>query len=521
MSRPGLLRAVGVISSATLVSRVVGYLRDMLLAYYLGAGGVADCFFVAHRIPNFLRRLFGEGTLTAAFIPVLTERLVAGEMEAARTLIRRLAGLLLAASTVLTIGGVAAAPWLVRIMAPGFIRQPDKLHLAVELTRLMFPYALFLAMAALAMGVLQAHRRFLWPALAPAAYNVCIIAGAVVLADRWLSPARAIAVGVVAGGLAQLLIQLPAVRRAGYRLRPAWHPRDPAVWRVVRLMGPGILGLAILQVNILISTLLASFLPDGAVSYLYYGDRVMEFPLGLFGIAIATAVLPDLAGHAARGDTAALLEALRRALQLCLLAMIPAGVGMAVLARPIIALLFGGGAFSAADVVGTRSALIAFAAGGWAYATVKVAIQAMYAQQDTVTPVRTGAVTVAVDVALSLALMGPLAHAGLALATSLAATFQFGLLMVLLRRRLGPLGGQALALTAGRALAASGGMALFCGLADRHWPTPPGRLEALTEVAVLIPAAAGLYVALLLLFGGEERRWLLRLWGSVGGGRSA
>lgn len=513
MSRPGLLRSVGVISGATLVSRVVGYLRDMLLAYYLGAGVVADAFFVAHRIPNFLRRLFGEGTLTAAFVPVLTEQIAAGDPEAARNLIRRLAGLLLAASTLLTLLGVAGAPWLVRIMAPGFTRQPEKLHLAVELTRLMFPYALFLAVAALAMGVLQAHRRFLWPALAPAAYNVCIITAAVLLADRWLPPARAIAVGVVVGGLAQLLIQLPAVRVAGYPLRPAWRPGDATVRRVVRLMGPGILGLAILQVNILISTLLASFLPDGAVSYLYYANRVMEFPLGLFGIAIATAVLPDLADHAARNDTAGLIQALRRALQLCLLVMIPAGVGMAVLARPIITLLFASGAFSPADVAGTRTALIAFAAGVWAYATVKVAIQAMFAQQDTTTPVKSGAVTVAVDIVLSLLLMGPLAHAGLALATSLAAAFQFALLMVLLRRRLGPLGGRALLATTARALAASVVMAAVCTVADGRWPAHGGRLGALAEIAAIIPAAVIVYGLVLLLLGGAERRGLARLWG--------
>ncbi len=512
MSRPGLLRSVGVISGATLVSRIVGYLRDMLLAYYLGAGVVADAFFVAHRIPNFLRRLFGEGTLTAAFIPVLTERITKGEEAAARALIRRLTGLLLVASTLLTVAGVAAAPWLVRIMAPGFTREPAKLHLAVELTRLMFPYALFLAVAALAMGVLQAHRRFLWPALAPAAYNVAIITVAVLFADRWLSPVRAISLGVVVGGLAQLLIQLPAVRRVGYRLRPAWHPRDPAVRRVVRLMGPGILGLAILQVNILISTLLASFLPDGAVSYLYYANRVMEFPLGLFGIAIATAALPELADHAARDDTAGLIQALRRALQLCLLVMIPAGVGMAVLGRPIITLLFASGAFTEADVAGTRGALVAFAAGVWAYATVKVTIQAMYAQQDTATPMKTGAVTVVVDVALSLLLMGPLAHAGLALATSLAAAFQFGLLMLLLRRRLGPLGGRAILATTGRALVASGVMALACWGADTRWGGGPGRLAALAELALLIPAAVAVYGATLLLLGGEERRWLRQLW---------
>ncbi|RMF80544.1 MAG: murein biosynthesis integral membrane protein MurJ [Nitrospirae bacterium] len=323
--------------------------------------------------------------------------------------------------------------------------------------------------------------------------------------------------GVVAGGVAQLAIQLPAVRAAGYPLRPAWRPGDAAVRRVVRLMGPGVAALAILQVNILISTLLASFLPDGAVSYLYYANRVMEFPLGLFGIAIATASLPELSDHAARGDTAGLVAALNRALRLCLLLMLPAGAGMAVLARPILTLLFASGRFTAEAVTQTVPALAAFAAGVWAYATVKVAIQALYAEQDTATPMKTGAATVAVDVAASLLLMGPLAHTGLALATSLAAAFQFALLLRILRRRHGPLGGRALLAACGRALAASGAMAAGCHAFARWWGPPAGRLDALAEVAVAIPAAVALYAAALLLLGEPELLRLARAWRRRGG----
>jgi len=507
-----LLQAIGLISSATLVSRVLGYLRDMLIAHYLGAGWAADAFFVAHRIPNFLRRLFGEGTLTAAFVPVLAEQLATQDAAVARRLIARLGGLLLVMSTVLTALGIAAAPWLVRIMAPGFIGQAEKFALAVTLTRVMFPFALFLALAALAMGILQTHQRFLWPALAPAAYNLCIIVTTVTVVDRWLTPVYALAVGVVVGGLAQLLIQLPAVRALGYPIRLAWRPGDRTVLRVVRLMGPGILALAILQVNILISTLLASFLPEGAVSYLYYADRIMEFPLGLFGISIATASLPGLADFAARGDRDGFVRGVRHALQLVFLVMVPAAVGMAVLADPIITLLFQTGAFQPDDVQGTRVALYAFAAGVWAYATVKVVVQAFYAQQDTTTPMRTGAAAVVVNIILSLVLMGPLRHAGLALATSLAAIFQFGLLIYLLRRKVGLMGGRSIVATGGRALVASGVMGLAGAAVHRWWGGSPGgaRLDSLVELAVVIPAAIVVYAIALFVLRGEEARWVVR-----------
>ena len=505
------LQAIGLISSATLVSRLLGYLRDMLIAHYLGAGWVADAFFVAHRIPNFLRRLFGEGTLTAAFVPVLAEQLATDGEDAARRLISRLASLLLAASTALTVLGILAAPWLVWIMAPGFIHDADKFALAVRLTRVMFPFALFLALAALAMGILQTHKRFLWPALAPAAYNLCIIVVTMAVAGRWWSPVYALAAGVVVGGLAQLAVQLPAVRALDYPLHLAWRPRDRTVLRVVRLMGPGILALAILQVNILISTLLASFLPVGAVSYLYYADRIMEFPLGLFGISVATASLPALSDYAAQGDRDGFVRGVRHALQIVFLIMVPASVGMAALADPIITLLFQTGAFTAADVGGTRMALFAFAVGVWAYATVKVVIQAFYAHQDTTTPLRTGAATVVVNIALSLALMVPLRHAGLALATSLAAIFQFGLLLYLLRRRIGLLGGRRLMATGGRAVVASAVMGLGAAAAHRWWLAHLGgdRFDCLVELAAVIPAAMVVYGAGLLALRGEESRWVV------------
>jgi len=316
----------------------------------------------------------------------------------------------------------------------------------------------------------------------------------------------------VVGGLAQLLIQLPAVRALGYPIRLAWRPGDRTVLRVVRLMGPGILALAILQVNILISTLLASFLPEGAVSYLYYADRIMEFPLGLFGISIATASLPGLADFAARGDRDGFVRGVRHALQLVFLVMVPAAVGMAVLADPIITLLFQTGAFQPDDVQGTRVALYAFAAGVWAYATVKVVVQAFYAQQDTTTPMRTGAAAVVVNIILSLVLMGPLRHAGLALATSLAAIFQFGLLIYLLRRKVGLMGGRSIVATGGRALVASGVMGLAGAAVHRWWGGSPGgaRLDSLVELAVVIPAAIVVYAIALLVLRGEEARWVVR-----------
>jgi putative peptidoglycan lipid II flippase len=458
----GVVSAVGSIGAATLASRVLGYVRDMVVAHTFGAGPVTDAFLVAFRIPNLLRRLLAEGALSTAVIPVFTETLTQGGPGAFSRLTRAAAGAAIVVLCVVSALGVLLARPVVAVMAPGWRADSALFDLAVSLTRVMFPYLVLVGLAALAMGALNAHHRFFTAALGPAVLNVAMIAAVLGLAGYTTPPIMALAVGVLVGGLGQLLVQLPELRRLGVPLVPSGDWRHPGVARIAHRLWPAVFALAAVQITVVVNTLLASLLPAGTVSYLYYADRVMEFPLGIFGIALATAALPSMSRQAARREFAALRATLEWALRMSAFVAVPATVGLLVLGGPIVRVLFQRGEFTAADGVLTAQALAGYAVGLPAFSATRIAAQTFYALGDTRTPVLIGFVSVAVNVLLALLLMWPLQHVGLALASSLSSYVNVLGLCWRLRRRLdGPRGAE-LGWSLARTLAASAVLALWC-----------------------------------------------------------
>ncbi len=507
----GVVRAVGSIGLATLTSRILGFVRDVVVARAFGAGLLTDAFFVAFRIPNLFRRLLAEGALSTAFIPVFTDYLATRPRAEFNRMLRAVAGGLLLTLCAVSAVGALLAPWLVAVMAPGFSAVREQLRLATTLTRLMFPYLIFAGLAALAMGVLNAHRRFFTAALGPAVLNVGMIAAVLLLAPRLQVPVLALAVGVLVGGLGQFAIQLPQLKRLGVPLRPSAEFSHPALRRVTRLLGPTVFGLAAVQLNVFVNTLLASLLPGGSISFLYYADRVVEFPLGVFGIAVATAALPPMAEQAARRDLRGLSETVNFALRLSCFVAVPASAGLWLLREPITRVLFERGRFGPEETLATAWALGFYALGLTAFAAVRIAAQAFYALGDTRTPVKAGIAAVALNVAAALALMGPLRHGGLALAASASAAANLAILLWLLRQRLGALGGRRILRSIGRVAAATAVMAAWCGLLLWKWPPAATRgLEAAWLVAA-IGGAAGAYAAASLALRGEEGPALLGL----------
>ena len=490
----GVVSAVGAIGLATLASRVLGYARDMVVARAFGAGPMTDAFFVAFRIPNLLRRLLAEGALSTAVIPVFSETLARGGREAFVRLARAVMGAGTLSLCLVSLLGMALAPWIVAVMTPGWAADPPLVDLAVRLTRLTFPYLLLVGLAALGAGMLNVHHRFFTPALGPAVMNVGMILAVVCLASRLDPPILALAVGVLAGGLGQVLIQVPELRRLGLPLTPSGEWRHPALGTIAGRLGPSAFGLAAVQVTVLVNTLLASLLPGGAISFLYYADRVMEFPLGVFGIALATAALPSMSAQAARGDRRGLADTTGFALALSVFIAVPAALGLLALGHPVVQLLFQRGEFAAADTRATAQALAGYAVGLPAFSAARIVAQAFYALGDTRTPVRLGLGAVAINVALALWLMGPLQHAGLALASSLSAYANVAGLLWLLRGRVGGLGGGALARAAARALAAGVPLVAWClWLAPERahpWGLAGATLAAVAGGAVLYVGAA-------------------------------
>ena len=491
----GVVSAVGSIGLATLASRVLGYVRDMVVAHAFGAGPLTDAFFVAFRIPNLLRRLLAEGALSTAVIPVFTETLTREGPSAFARLARAVTGAAIVVLCVAAALGALTAPLVVAVMAPGWRADTGLFDLAVALTRVMFPYLVLVGLAALAMGALNAHHRFFTAALGPAVLNLAMIVAVVGLASRLTTPIMALAIGVLVGGLGQLLVQLPELRRLGVPLRPSWDWRHPAVARIAHRLWPAVFALAAVQVTVVVNTLLASLLPPGTVSYLYYADRVMEFPLGVFGIALATAALPSMAAQATRRDLPALRETLEFALRLSGFVAVPATVGLVLLGGPIVQLLFQRGEFSAADAALTAQALVGYAVGLPAFSTTRIAAQTFYALGDTRTPVLVGFLAVAVNVVLALLLMWPLRHTGLALASSLSSYVNVIVLGWLLRRRLGGPRGGAIGGSLGRTLAASAVLALWCAWMDGLLPVAPPLAPGVTRLVVALLGGVAVYVA--------------------------
>ena len=424
-----ILRAAGSIAAATLCSRVLGFIRDMIVARFFGASASADAFYVAYRIPNLFRELLAEGTMSAAFVPVFTEYLSTREREEARELASSVFTALLIFATLVVGVGLLAAPYLVRAIAPGFTTDPDKFAATVFMTRLMFPYLLFISLAALTMGMLNSLRIFFAPALTPVILNIFIISIVVLLTPVVEPPVAAAAYGVLAGGFFQFLFLLPFLRKEkmSLGLRPFFS--HPGVKRIFKLMGPVVAGLSVTQVNLFINTILASFLAVGSVSYLYYGMRLIHFPLGILGIAISTAILPSFSTLAAQKDLRAHGETLAFGLRFVLFITLPAMVGLMALRVPLVNLLLQHGEFDFSATVGTAGAIFYYSLGLWSFASVRVVTQAFYSLQDTKTPMKAAAFSVAAGIAISVGLLPVMKHQGLALATSLASILNLSILL--------------------------------------------------------------------------------------------
>jgi len=429
-----LLKALATVSSMTFVSRVLGFVRDAIIARVFGAGLYTDAFFVAFRIPNLLRRLFAEGAFSQAFVPVLGEyKARRGEVQT-RILVDHVAGVLAAALIVVTVLGVLAAPLIVWITAPGFQAAADKFDVTVSLLRVTFPYILFISLTALAGGVLNTYSRFSVPAFTPSLLNLSFIGFALFAAPYFDPPIMALAWAVAVGGVLQLAFQVPFLLRLDVLPRFSLGKRDEGVWRIARLMGPAVFGVSISQISLVINTIFASFLVNGSVSWLYYADRLMEFPAGMLGAALGTILLPSLSKTYADANGAEFSRLLDWGLRLTLLLAMPAALALAMLAVPLIATLFQYGKFDATDVVMTRQALVAYSVGLIGMILVKVLAPGFYARQDIRTPVKIAAVTLVMTQIMNLAFIVPLRHAGLALSMGLAACLNAGLLYHMLRK---------------------------------------------------------------------------------------
>ncbi len=428
-------KAAGIIGLFTLISRILGFVRDMVIAWFFGAGPLTDAFFVAFRLPNLFRRLFGEGSLTISFIPVFSRHISAHGKEAAFQMARSAVRMLSVILAAITLAGIIAAPAIVSVIAPGF--TGTQFSMTVLLTRIMFPYIFFICIVALSMGILNALGHFAAPALAPVILNLSIIASVLFISPMLSEPVVGLAVGVVIGGILQLLLQLPFLVKNGFYFWRKANIYHPGLKSIGRLMLPSVFGAAVYQINILIGTLLASFLAAGSVSYLYYADRLVQFPLGLFAISMSVAILPSLSRQAAARDMKGLNDTFAYAIKLIFFITLPAMTGLIILRRPIVSLLFERGAFDPVSSALTADALLYFSIGLWAFSAVRIVVPTFYALQDTRTPVITGIVSVFANIILCLLLMGPLAHAGLALSASLSSMLNFILLILALNRKIG------------------------------------------------------------------------------------
>ncbi len=430
-----LLRTLAKVSSLTLLSRVLGFVRDFVIARTFGAGMLTDAFFVAFRLPNLMRRLFAEGAFSQAFVPLLAEYRNQRSVAETRQLVDRVATLLFFIVLLVAALGVIGAPLLIYATAPGFVPDADKFALTVTLTRIAFPYIFFMSLVALSAGILNTWSRFALPAFTPVLLNLSFIGMALFAAPYFDPPVLVLAWAVFLGGLLQLAIQIPALRRIGMLPRFDFAPGDPGVKRILKLMAPAVLGVSVAQVSLLINTIFASFLVAGSVSWLYYADRLMEFPAGLLGAALGTILLPSLAKAHASDDPRAFSDLLDWGLRLTFLLCLPAAISLAVLGVPLIATLFQHGAFTASDVLQTRQALVAYSIGLTGMILVKVLAPGFYARQNIKTPVKIAMLTLLATQAMNLAFIVPFKHAGLALSIGLASCLNAGLLYYGLRKR--------------------------------------------------------------------------------------
>ena len=453
-------QAAGAVGGMTLVSRLFGFLRDLVIAMQFGATAAADAFFVAFRIPNVQRKILGEGAVTAAFIPVFLEIRNRKGDQKAWEMTANLFNILLTVLITSSIGLAIFAPFIIMIFAPGFIAVPDKFELTVLLTQWMAPYLIFIGLAVFCMGILNTYNIFALPAISPAILNISMIAGALIISPQLEEPVLGLALGVLVGGFLQFLIQIPAVSQCGFKFIPSIEWKSAEVIRISKLMVPVIFGLAVYELNMVVDTLLASLLPEGSISFLYYGNRLVQLPLGVFGVALGVAILPMLSHQVANKDFSQMIKTIAFGIRLILFITVPATIGLIVLRFPIVNTLWERGEFVRLTTEGTATALLYYSVGLCAFCGIKVIVPAFYSLQDTKTPVKIGIYSMMLNVVLNLILMGPLKHGGLALATSIAALFNVILLIHLLRKRLGLMGGRKILTSAVKLFVVSGIMGI-------------------------------------------------------------
>ncbi len=497
-----LFKSTAVVGGMTMLSRILGFIRDMLLARIFGVNAATDAFFVAFKIPNFLRRLFAEGAFAQAFVPVLSDYKEQGSKVALRAFLDRTAGSLALVLMLVSIIGMIAAPVLITLFAPGFLWEGKQYDLAVQMLRITFPYLFFISSVAFAGGILNSHGKFAVPAFTPVFLNLCMIAAAIWLSPLMAEPVVALAWGVFAAGLVQLLFQFPALWRLGLVPRLRWGFGDKGVRKIMALMLPAIFGVSITQINLLLDTLIASFLPSGSVSWLYYSDRLVEFPLGVFGIALATVILPELSKNHAAKDAQGFSRSLDWGLRLVLLIGMPASLGLMLLAEPMLSTLFQYDEFGADDVVMAGRSLKAYALGLLGFILVKILVPGFTSRKDTRTPVKFGIYAMIANMGLNLSLVFPLAHAGLALATSLGAFFNASLLLgTLLKKRIYQ-PGPAWRLFMLRIVLANEVMAVFLyKCVDSQWWLGWSVYDRVVHLFVWIALGALVYLMVLLLSG--------------------
>jgi putative peptidoglycan lipid II flippase len=511
-----VLKGAFTVGAWTAASRVAGFARDMLIAAILGDGPVADAFFVANRIPNLFRRLFGEGAFNSAFVPVFSGLLTTEGEDVARGFAEEAAAVLAFWLLMLTLVGEAVMPGILHVMAAGFARDPAKFALTVTLSRIAFPYLLLICLAALLSGVLNALDRFVAAAAAPLLYNAFSIGAMLALRHVLPTAGHALALGVSLSGVAQLALLYWAVKRAGMTLHLPRPRLTPRMRLLLRRMAPGLVGAGITQLNLTMDTFIGSLLPAGSVSLLYYADRVNQLPLGILGTAVGTALLPLLSRQISAGDRAGAWDSLNRGIEYALVLTLPAAFALAIVADPIMQVLFARGAFSHGAARLSAQSLAAYAAGLPAFVLVKILAPGFFAQGDTSTPVRVGVFVLALNFGLNVALMGPLAHVGPPTATSLAAWLNVALLAVMLRRRDYLRPDRVLAWRLARMLAAT---LLMAGavLAVRMVLAPvPGRHVSVLALGVMVGVGLAVYGSLAQGFGvldtvGMVRRGVVRV----------
>ncbi|MCL2161221.1 MAG: murein biosynthesis integral membrane protein MurJ [Betaproteobacteria bacterium] len=508
-----LLRTLFTVSGMTLLSRVLGFIRDFVIARTFGAGMAADAFLFAFKLPNLLRRLFAEGAFSQAYVPILAEYKNKLGMDATRALVDRVATLLALVVAGVSLLGVLGAPYLIRVMAAGFHSDAEKFALTVELTRITFPYIFFITLVSFSAGILNTWNRFLVPAFTPTLLNIALIGAGLFAAPYFERPVLALAWGVFLGGVLQLLLQVWPLMRIGMLPRLKFDPAFPGVRRILALMGPAVLGVSVSQLSLAINGVIATFLPEGSVSWLFYADRFMEFPAGLFGAALGTILLPSLSKLHANERTEEFSSLLDWGLRLTLLLTLPATLALAILAVPLISTLFQYGKFTPADVIHTRDALLAYSVGLTGLIMVKVLAPSFYARQDIRTPVKIAIFALVATQLMNLVFVRLFAHAGLALSIGLAACLNAGLLYVGLRRRkvyVPQSGWRRFAFQLLMALAVLGSVLWFGAGANEEWLARGGASRVLHLSALVVGGAAS-YFAVLFALGLRPRDFRRRV----------